>query len=182
MHRFLGRESVQGVTFLVGTESEETAAVRVRMRAAIELLARKSPRTLARLRRGPRYILLAPAGNGVAFDPATRATSLDLRTVAHSEPERVAVMLGVGAASARFGWMNFRPSPDERAQMFRRFGIEGRALLVELGASYPTREWFRRWMPTIPPSPREAERTAEAVSVANKAPRWLLRALQFFLK
>jgi len=160
-------------------DTERSAVAFERLRDALALLRRVSPRTVARLANGVRYVGLNPAGTGVMFDPITLSVSLTRLSVISLSTDQVAVMLGVAATRARFGWSNYRPTRDAAAQMQRRTRREVDVLMNEIDAPYPTVEWFGQWMPVLPESPADLSDSIDAYGALNEVPPWMLRLRRY---
>ena len=166
-----------------GTNSDEyrqeSAAAYAGMGRALALLAARAPRVLARLRGAARYVALHRGTEAIGFDPTNRGVSLNRRLAAGLPAERLAVFVGVGATMARFGWANFRPTPDAAAQMVRRVRREAEVLMDALGADDPTREWFAEWHAGLPQSPAATEAMVDRHLADNDVPRWVARLRQY---
>ena len=171
-----------GGTYVPGRSTgtpTEGADAHATLAAAVTLLAARSPRVVARLANSASFVALTVGSTSVAYDPATRAVALERAQVAARTAEQVAVMLAIGAAMARFHWANFRPTPDEGAQMRRRLRIEAHAVLDDLGASYPTREWFEHWIPAGARPLGAGDSEVRRHLAANELPGWLVRLRRF---
>ena len=174
--RAIGMHTAEGIQIMdLGPQDEIRDAALAGVRSALRLLARGSPRTLARLRRRARFVSLAHGDVSVVYDMATGGVSISRSFVAAADPERAALLLGVGAAMASFRWANFRASPDTRAQIHRRVVREVRALADELAASYPALEWLDSWVGGLPLSPQANEDLAARHARSVDMPAWVLR-------